>query len=382
MSEHTHTPHQSIPAQPVSATWQLETTIAALEGGARAQALSRGEDALLLAVLHVAEPGAHVVVAPSLFGAHTRLFTQWLPEFQVSVDVVEDPDDAESWRAQLGESTVALIAESIADPRGDVLDFEEIAAVAHEHDAALIIDSTAATPALLRPLDLGADLVVHTSVHLLAGVPEEAGLLIDAGTVEPAARETHEVGQPLVEDTAAQILAGLQHLAVRLTRQTENAARLAARLSGHQGGASRGVHRTYYSGLASSPCYERAGIYLRRGSGPLVSFEVRAQREPAAQSAAALAVVDLLSRFAHAGHRVTHPASSTHAHMGEDQQREAGVRPGLVRVVVGDEPVEEFLAALDQALAGLPGTQGTANVTPYESFAQDHEPAVPGRGLR
>lgn len=341
-------------------TEALEQTLAALESGQQARAVADGDDALALAVLHVAEPGASIVVTPSLYARRRAVFTETLPQYGVRTEVVQDPDDAVSWAAHIGRSTAALLGETIADPRGDVFAFHEIAELARQSDAALIVDNTLATPYLARPVEQGADLVVHTSFDLLAGRGGQAGgIIVDAGTVEPAPREQltrapHGYPQQvrLPDVVAEEVTRGLESLAARIRQQAGTAQRVAEHLHAHPG-----VHRAYYSGLPSSPCAERARDYLRAGAGIVVSFEVAADRRPQAQLAAARSAVRALNVFARrsstGGIRALadHPAAATHAALSEDERQAAGIRPGLVRLTVGLEHADDLIADLDAALA-------------------------------
>ncbi|WP_169558488.1 PLP-dependent transferase [Nesterenkonia alba] len=335
-------------------TETLEQTLASLEGGAQARAVTDGREALALAVLHVAEPGSHIVVAPSLFAGHREVFTELLPRFGVEADTVADPDDAESWRAELKPTTAALLSESIADPRGDVLAFDEVAELARQHDAAFIVDNTLATPYLVRPIERGADLVVHTSADLLSGrARTAAGIIIDAGTVEPALREPlpRQLGPALPGVIAEEISAGLHTLAARMTRQTAAAQQVAEFLHAHPG-----VHHAYYSGLVTSPCAERADSYLPAGAGAVVSFEVSAGRDPVNQAVAARETVAALRLFRRSSGvggpqaLAISPLATTHRDLSEEQRRAAGVRPALVRLWIGLEHPADLIADLDTAL--------------------------------
>ncbi|GAB3841638.1 PLP-dependent transferase [Nesterenkonia populi] len=349
-------------------TAALEQALAALESGQQARAVADGPDALALAVLHVAEPGASIVVTPSLYARHRAVFAEALPQYGVQAEVVQDPDDAASWAAHLGPDTAALLAETIADPRGDVLAFNEVAELARQADAALIIDNTLASPYLARPVEQGADLVVHTSLDLLAGRGGQAGgVIVDAGTVEPAPREQltrapHGYPQQirLPDVVAAEVTRGLESLAARIRQQTSTAQRVAEHLQAHPG-----VHRTYYSGLEASPCAERARDYLPAGAGAVVSFEVSAGRRVEEQLAAANGLTRALRVFARrsstGGIRALagRPAVTTHSRLSEEQRQAAGIRPGMVRLFIGLEHADDLIADLDAALEAHAGLSAT-----------------------
>ncbi|WP_146341056.1 PLP-dependent transferase [Nesterenkonia sp. NBAIMH1] len=337
----------------------LEQTLASLESGHQARAVAHGPDALALAVLHVAEPGTSVLVTPSMFAGNRETFVALLPRYGVDAEVVEDPDDAASWAAHLSPSTAALLGETIADPRGDVFAFAEISELARQADAALIIDNTLATPFLARPVEQGADLVVHTSLDLLAGRGGQAGgVIVDAGTVEPAAREQltrAPAGYPqqvrLPDVVAEQVIRGLESLAARVRQQNETAQRIAEHLQGRPG-----VHRAYYAGLETSPCAERARDYLPAGVGAALAFEVRAGRSAQAQHEAAQELVRALRVFSRRGSTggiralADHPAGSTHARLADHERDAAGIRPGMVRLFVGLEHADDLIADLDASL--------------------------------
>ena len=167
----------------------VEDKIAALEGGVGALAVGSGQAATSLAILNIAHAGSHIVASPTLYGGTQNLFKHTLPKFGIEVTFVEDPDDLESWRAATRENTVAFFGEAVANPRGDVLDIEGVASVAHEHGAPLIIDSTLTTPYLIKPFDFGADVVVHSATKFLGGHGTAiAGVIVDSGRFDYSAQ--------------------------------------------------------------------------------------------------------------------------------------------------------------------------------------------------
>lgn len=375
----------------------VENKVAALEGGVGALAVGSGQAATSLALLNIAEAGSHIVASPTLYGGTQNLFKHTLPKFGVEVSFVEDPDDLESWRAEIKGNTVAFFAETVANPRGDVLDLEGVAGLAHEFGAPLVVDNTLPTPYLLRPIEYGADVVVHSATKFLGGHGTAiAGVIVDSGNFDysryperfPGFNQPDEsyhglvfgrdlgpegifgvnlsyilkarvqllrdLGPSLSPHNAFEINLGLETLSLRVERHVQNAQAVAEFLQQHPA-----VRRVYYSGLPSSPCYERAQKYLPKGVGAVLAFEINAAGDHSAQARAGQQVVDALvlhSLVANVGDvrsLAIHPATTTHRQLGEAEQRAAGIKPGLVRLSVGLEHIDDILADLQQALDTL-----------------------------
>lgn len=375
----------------------VENKIAALEGGVGALAVGSGQAATSLALLNIAEAGSHIVASPTLYGGTQNLFKHTLPKFGVEVSFVEDPDDLESWRAEIKGNTVAFFAETVANPRGDVLDLEGVAGLAHEFGAPLVVDNTLPTPYLLRPIEYGADVVVHSATKFLGGHGTAiAGVIVDSGNFDysryperfPGFNQPDEsyhglvfgrdlgpegifgvnlsyilkarvqllrdLGPSLSPHNAFEINLGLETLSLRVERHVQNAQAVAEFLQQHPA-----VRRVYYSGLPSSPCYERAQKYLPKGVGAVLAFEIDVAGDHSAQARAGQQVVDALvlhSLVANVGDvrsLAIHPATTTHRQLGEAEQRAAGIKPGLVRLSVGLEHIDDILADLQQALDTL-----------------------------
>lgn len=376
----------------------VEDKVAALEGGVGALAVGSGQAATSIALLNVAEAGSHIVASPSLYGGTQNLFKHTFPKLGVEVTFVEDPDDVESWRAAIQPNTTAFFAETVANPRTDVLDLEAVAGVAHEFGVPLVVDNTLPTPYLIRPIEFGADVVVHSATKFLGGHGTAiAGIIVDSGNFDYARHPERfpgfsqpdesyhglvfgrdlgpggifgvnlsyilkarvqllrDLGPSLSPHNAFEINLGLETLSLRVERHVQNATAVAQFLEGHPA-----VKRVFYSGLESSPCYERAQKYLPQGVGAVLSFEVRAEGAEA-QAAAGQAVVDALqlhSLVANVGDvrsLAIHPASTTHRQLTVEEQRAAGVKPGLVRLSVGIEHIDDIIADLRQALDSLEG---------------------------
>ncbi|MDA3627319.1 bifunctional o-acetylhomoserine/o-acetylserine sulfhydrylase [Saccharopolyspora oryzae] len=356
----------------------LENRVAALEGGVAAVALASGQAAETLAILTLAGAGDHVVSSSSLYGGTHNLFQHTLPKFGIEVSFVEDPDDIEAWRAAARPNTKAFFAEGLGNPRSNVLDVRAVADVAHEVGVPLIVDNTVTTPFLLKPIEHGADIVVHSATKYLGGHGTAVGgIVVDGGTFDFGANADrfpgfHEpdpsynglqywpalghgafaaklrvqglrdLGPAISPFNAFLILQGLETLSLRIERHVRNAQDLAEWLSTRDE-----VESVHYAGLSSSPWYERGQKYLPGGAGAIVAFELRGGVD------AGRAFVDGVELFSHLVNigdvrsLIAHPASTTHGQLTEHAQRLAGVTPGLVRLSVGIEAVEDLKADLE-----------------------------------
>lgn len=370
----------------------VEKKIAALEDGVGALALGSGQAATTLALLNIAESGSHVVASASLYGGTQNLFKHTLPKFGIEVSFVEDSDDVESWRAAIRDNTVAFFGEALPNPGGDVLDIEAVAGLAHEFGAPLIVDNTLPSPYLLRPIEYGADVVVHSATKFLGGHGTAmAGVIVDAGRfdyteypgrypgfntpdesynglvfgrdlgaegvfgvnlsfiMKARVQLLRDLGPSLSPHNAFEINLGLETLSLRMERHVENAQRVAEFLEGHVA-----VRSVTYSGLPSSPYYEKARKYLPKGAGSIISFEIYGGAEDGQAVVDALQLHSLVANVGDVRSLVIHPASTTHAQLSEAEQLAAGVNPSLVRLSVGLEHIDDILADLDQALAKAP----------------------------
>ncbi|MGJ9424576.1 O-acetylhomoserine aminocarboxypropyltransferase/cysteine synthase family protein [Nesterenkonia halotolerans] len=401
----------------------IEDKIAALEGGVGALGVGSGQAATSLALLNIAESGSHIVASPTLYGGTQNLFKHTLPKFGIEVTFVEDPDDLESWRAATRENTVAFFGEAVANPRGDVLDIEGVASVAHDHGAPLIIDSTLTTPYLIKPIDFGADIVVHSATKFLGGHGTAiAGVIVDSGRFDYFAHPERfpgfstpdesyhglvfgrdlgpegifgvnlsfilkarvqllrDLGPALSPHNAFEINLGLETLSLRIERHVANAQKVAEYLEGHEA-----VKRVYYSGLPSSPCFERAQKYLPRGTGAVLAFELAGGADDdATQARAGQTLVDALelhSLVANVGDvrsLAIHPASTTHRQLSPAEQHAAGVKPGLVRLSVGLEHIDDIIADLAKGLekaAAIQTADQTADQASDQGSSEDDQSA-------
>jgi O-acetylhomoserine (thiol)-lyase len=363
----------------------VEDRIAALEGGVAGLLVASGQAAETLAILNVAEVGDHVVSSPSLYGGTYNLFHYTLPKLGIEVSFVEDPDDLDSWRAAVRPNTKAFFGESISNPKNDILDIEGVAGVAHEVGVPLIIDNTVATPYLIRPLEWGADVVVHSATKYLGGHGTAiAGAIVDGGTFDYAqyperfpnyntedpsyhglvyARDLgvgsafganlsfilkarvqllRDLGPAASPFNAFLIAQGIETLSLRVQRHTENALAVAEWLEGRDE-----VLSVNYAGLQSSPWYERGRKYAPKGTGGVLSFEIRGGLEAGQKFVEALELHSHVANIGDVRSLVIHPASTTHSQLSPEEQLTAGVTPGLVRLAVGIEALPDILADLD-----------------------------------
>lgn len=373
----------------------VENKIAALEGGVGAVLLSSGQSATTLAILNVAGAGDHIVVSASLYGGTQNLFKHTLSRLGITTTFVQDPDDLDEWRAAIQPRTKALFGEVLGNPRADVLDVPGVAEVAHAAGVPLIVDSTLTTPFLIRPIEHGADVVVHSATKFLGGhAAALGGVIVDSGNFDwtadperfPWFNEPDEsynglvFGRDFGSDGAlganlayilrirAQLLRdlgtsaspfnafilnlGLETLSLRIERHVANAQRVAEYLEAHPQ-----VHAVAYAGLASSPWHERA-TELLKGAGSVVAFEIDGGRESGQAFVEALQLHQHVANVGDTRSLVIHPASTTHSQLNEAEQRAAGVTPGLVRLSVGLENVDDIIADID---AGFAAARAVAN---------------------
>ena len=363
----------------------VEDRLASLEGGVGALLVSSGQAAETLAILNVAEAGDHIVSSPSLYGGTYNLFHYTLPKLGIQVSFVEDPDDIESWRAAVRPNTKAFYGESIANPKNDVLDIRAVADLAHEIGVPLIVDNTVATPYLIRPIEWGADIVVHSATKYIGGHGTAiAGAIIDSGNFDYAqyperfpnynqpdpryhglvyARDLgvgsafganlsfilkarvqllRDLGTAIAPFNAWLLSQGLETLSLRMERHVANARRVAEFLEGRDE-----VLKVNYASLPSSPWHALAQKYSPAGSGAVLSFEIEGGLEAGKRFVEALELHSHVANIGDVRSLVIHPASTTHSQLTPEEQLSAGVTPGLVRLAVGIEGIDDILADLD-----------------------------------
>jgi O-acetylhomoserine (thiol)-lyase len=361
----------------------VEERLAALEGGSGALLLASGQAASTFAVLNIAQAGDHIVSSASIYGGTYNLFKYTLAKLGIDVTFVVDQDDPDEWHRAVRPNTKLFFAETIGNPKVNVLDLRGVAAVAHENGVPLIVDNTIGTPYLLRPFEHGADIVVHSATKFLGGHGTTiGGVIVDGGTFKWSEHKdrfpglttpdesyhgvvyTDAVGDELayiikarvqlLRDLGASIaplsawllIQGLETLSLRVERHVQNAQEIAEFLENHPDVAS-----VNYAGLPTSPWYAAANKYAPKGAGAVLSFELKGGVD------AGKAFVDSLELFSHLANigdvrsLVIHPASTTHSQLSPEQQLTSGVTPGLVRLSVGLENVEDLKADLESALA-------------------------------
>ena len=367
----------------------VEQRIAALEGGVAALLLASGSAATTFAILNVAEAGDHIVSSPSLYGGTYNLFHYTLPKFGIEVSFVENPDDPESWRKAVKPNTKAFFGETIANPKNDLLDIETVAKIAHENNVPLIVDNTVATPYLIRPIEWGADVVVHSATKFLSGHGNAVvGAIVDSGKFDYAKypdkfknfnqpdpsyhglvyAQALGVGSPfganlayifkirltLLRDIGAAVspfnawllAQGLETLSLRIERHVENAKAVAAFLEKHPQ-----VSSVNYASLTSSKWNKLATKYSPKGSGSVLSFEIKGGIESGKKFIEALNLHSHVANIGDVRSLAIHPASTTHSQLSPAEQLTAGVTPGLVRLSVGIENIKDIQADLEKAFA-------------------------------
>jgi O-acetylhomoserine (thiol)-lyase len=362
----------------------LEKRVAALEGGVAGLATASGQAAETLTIVTLASAGEEIISTTSLYGGTYNLFHYTLPKLGIVVRFV-DADDFDGLREAINDKTRAIYTETLGNPKLDVVDIEKLAAIAHEHKLPLIIDNTSASPALVRPIEWGADIVVNSATKFLGGHGNSiGGVIVDAGKFDWAAsgrfkeftepdpsyhglRYTEAFG-PLafilkarvqgLRDTGAAlspfnaflILQGIETLHLRLERHSENALAVAKHLEQHPG-----VEWVNYPGLASSAYAARAKKYLPNGAGALVTFGIKGGYDAGKKLIDSLELFSLLANIGDAKSLVIHPASTTHQQLSVEEQATTGVTPELVRLSVGIEDERDILADLDQAIEAANG---------------------------
>ncbi|MGZ6969473.1 MAG: bifunctional o-acetylhomoserine/o-acetylserine sulfhydrylase [Acidimicrobiia bacterium] len=366
----------------------FEDRLAALEGGVGALGTGSGQAAQAIALLNLAENGGHIVSSASLYGGTYNQLHYTFPKLGVEVTFIDDPDDLDAWKAAIRPNTRAFYGESIGNPKGDILDFEGIAAVAHDAKIPFVIDNTLATPYLLNPLQWGADIVTHSATKFIGGHGTSiGGIIVDGGKFDYVAsgrfanftepdpsyhglvfselpeplrpaqyilkarlQYQRDIGAALSPFNSFLFLQGLETLSLRMERHSQNALAVAKWLE-----ARDEVEWVAYPGLESSRWHDRAKKYLPKGQGAIVAFGIKGGLE-AGQSF--INGLDLISHLANVGDVRTlaiHPASTTHQQLDVAEQLTTGVTPDLVRLSVGIESLEDILADLEAGFRAAKG---------------------------
>lgn len=364
-------------------TWDvLEQRVAALEGGAAALATASGQAAETLAILNIAGAGDHVIASSSLYGGTYNLLHYTLANLGIDTTFV-DANDLDGFRAAIRPNTRLIFAESLGNPKNEVFDFEPIAEIAHQAGIPLVIDNTAATPYLLRPLEWGADIVVHSLTKFLGGHGTSlGGIIVDSGkfdwgsgrfprftTPDPSyhglvwwelpeplrslsfilrARVTgmRDLGPAISPFNAFQIIQGVETLGLRMQRHCDNALQVAQYLQQHPA-----VTWVNYPGLPESPNHALASKYLRHGYGALIGFGIKGGLEAGKKFINSVQLLSHLANIGDAKSLVIHPASTTHQQLTVEEQLATGVTQDFIRLSIGLETIEDIIDDIDQALA-------------------------------
>ncbi|MGG4041266.1 homocysteine synthase [Bacillus smithii] len=357
----------------------FEKRIAALEGGVGALALASGQASVFYSILNIASVGDEIVSSSSLYGGTYNLFSHTLPSFGITVKFV-DPADPKNFEKAITSKTKAVFAETIGNPKGDVLDIEAVAEIAHHHSIPLIVDNTIPSPYLLRPIDFGADIVVHSATKFIGGHGNAiGGVIVDSGKFDwkksgkfPGLTEpdpsyhgliyTEEAGEAayitkarvkLLRDLGAPLspfnsflfLQGLETLHLRLERHSQNALEVAKFLEKEEA-----VKSVSYPGLESHPSYELAKKYLPKGQGAVLTFEIKGGVEAGKKLIDSVQLFSHLANIGDSKSLIIHPASTTHQQLSSEEQLDTGVTPGLIRLSVGTEAIDDILYDLKQAI--------------------------------
>ena len=374
-------------------TGALEARLASLEGAVTtavglpgALVVSSGQAAETLAILTLAEAGDHIVASPSLYGGTYNLLHHTMPKMGIEVTFVDDPHDLEQWRSAIRPNTKLFFGEVLANPRNDVFDIEGVSTVAHDNGIPLMVDNTVPTPYGIRPIEWGADIVVHSLTKFIGGHGTSiGGVIIDGGTfdfgasgrfpnftepdpsyhglaywpalgpgsyiIKARVQILRDLGAAVSPFNAFMFLQGLETLSLRMDRHWANAQKVGEFLA-----ARPEVESVSYAGLPSSPWHDRATKYFGgKGYGSVLAFVVKGGREAGQKFVEALQLHSHVANIGDVRSLVIHPASTTHSQLTEAEQLSSGVLPGLVRLSVGLESIDDILADLELGFAAIKG---------------------------
>ena len=358
----------------------FEKRMAALEGGGAALAVASGSAAITYAVQNIAQAGDHIVSANTLYGGTYNLFAHTLRNFGIETTFV-DPDEKDSFKNAIRPNTKAIFIESLGNPNSSIIDVEELAKTAHSHGIPLIVDNTFATPYLFRPIDYGADIVVHSATKFIGGHGTSiGGVIIDSGKFDWAAsgkfpcmtepdpsyhgmRYAEAVGPlayivkarvTLLRDTGAALspfnsflfLQGLETLSLRVERHVENTLKVVDFLSNHPK-----VEKVNHPSLPGSPYHSLYKKYFPKGGGSIFTFEIKGGKKEATEFIDKLQLFSLLANVADVKSLVIHPATTTHSQMREEELMASGIKPSTIRLSIGIEHIDDLIYDLEQALS-------------------------------
>lgn len=367
----------------------FEARVNSLEGGCTTAiglpgtlAVASGQAAETLAILNLCENGGHIVASAALYGGTYNLLHHTMPKMGIETTFIDDPDDLEAWAAAVRPNTKAFYAESIGNPRNDVLDIEGVSGVAHDNSIPLIVDNTVASPWLIRPLEWGADIVVHSATKFIGGHGTSiGGVIVDGGTFDFGASGKHpmftdpdpsyhglaywpalgagsyalkarvqllrDIGAAITPFNSFLFLQGLETLSLRMERHNDNARKVADYLAAHPQ-----VERVQFAGLASSRWNERVERYAAgRGAGSVPAFIIAGGADAGRKFVEALELHSHVANIGDVRSLAIHPATTTHSQLTVDEQLSTGVEPGLVRLSVGLETIDDIIADLELGFA-------------------------------
>lgn len=360
----------------------FEKRIAALEGGVAALATASGAAAIDYTIRSLAVAGDHVVASNTIYGGTYNLLEHTLPDYGITTTFV-DPDDISNFENSIQDNTKLLYIETLGNPNSNVADIEEIAKVAHKHKIPLVVDNTFATPYLVRPIEYGADIVVHSATKFIGGHGTAiGGVIVDSGKfdwigsgkfpslVEPnpsyhgvsfakdvgAAAFVTKIRAILLRDTGATIspfhaflfLQGLETLSLRVERHTENALKVVEYLNNHPQ-----VEKVNHPSLASGEQKRLYDKYFPNGGGSIFTFEIKGDDTTAKKFIDHLEIFSLLANVADVKSLVIHPASTTHSQLSDEEKLEQGIRPNTIRLSIGTEHIDDIIADLDEAFKAV-----------------------------
>ena len=360
----------------------FEERIAALEGGAAALATSSGSSAITYAIQNIATAGDHIVSSTNLYGGTYNLFANTLREQGLTTTFV-DPSDPENFEKAIKENTKLLYAETLGNPNSDVIDLEAIAAIAHKHGIPFIVDSTFATPYLLRPIEHGVDIVVHSATKFIGGHGTVmGGVIIDGGKFDWAQNDKFpglskhnpsyhgvvfteacgniayimKIRTTLMRDQGAVIspfnsfllLQGLETLSLRVERHVENALKVVDFLKNHPQ-----VENVNHPSLQTGRAKELYDKYFPNGAASIFTFEIKGDADTAKKFTESLELFSLLANVADVKSLVIHPASTTHSQMNEEELLAAGIKPNTIRLSIGTEHIDDIIADLQHGFEAV-----------------------------